>query len=325
MRTDHAPLHLPSRSIPVPTSISAQAQAILSAAAAMAMQWADYPAFDDTAGWLEYRRVADSNMMQMLGDVVRQLPPFDINAIKVGEARAFRVDARAGKSGRVLLSIHGGALVAGGGKVCEILSHLQAAKTGALVFAPDYRMPPEHPFPAALDDCLAIYRQILEFHDPGDVVLHGMSAGGNLAAALVLRMKDEMLPLPAGLILETPELDLTESGDTFQTNAIIDNVLQRTLGPINALYANGADLAHPHLSPLFGDLTGFPPTLLTAGTRDMFLSNAARMHHRLRAAGVQAELLVYEAMPHGGFFGTPEDVQVNQDIQKFAQKRWACS
>lgn len=144
-----------------------------------------------------------------------------------------------------------------------------------------------------------------------------------MAGALILRAKAEGLPLPASLILETPELDLTKSGDSFQTNAIIDVVLQRSLTPVNRFYANGHDLADPYLSPLLGDFSGgWPPSLLTAGTRDMFLSNAVRMLHRLRAAAAPAELLVYEAMPHGGFFGTPEDRTVARDIKEFAQRYW---
>jgi len=128
--------------------------------------------------------------------------------------------------------------------------------------------------------------------------------------------------MPAALILETPELDLTESGDSFETHRYLDTVLQRGLMPINRLYAAGHDLADPYLSPLFGRLEGFPPTLLTAGTRDMFLSNAARMLHRLRDADVPCELLVYEAMPHGGFFGTPEDARVRADVCRFAERAW---
>lgn len=315
-------LEVPARKIPVPTSISLEAQAVLTAAATTAMQWADYPDLDDLVGWHEYRQTADNNMMLMLSDVVQQLPPQETSLLETDGAKAFIVDGRGNDDKRVMLSLHGGALIAGGGKICELLAHVQAVIYQSLVIAPDYRMPPEHPFPAALDDCVSIYRKILSMHDAKDVIVHGMSAGGNLAAALMLRIKDEGLPRPAGLVLETPELDLTESGDSFQTNAIIDSVLQRTLKPISELYANGADLRSPYLSPLFGDLSSFPPTLLTAGTRDMFLSNAVRMHHRLRAAAVQTELHVYEAMPHGGFFGTPEDQIVKQDILRFADQYW---
>ena len=94
--------------------------------------------------------------------------------------------------------------------------------------------------------------------------------------------------------------------------------MPRSLAAPNELYAGGADLADPYVSPLFGDLAPpWPPTLLQAGTRDLFLSNAVRMHRRLRAAGVDAELHIFEAMPHGGFFGAPEDREIDAEIQRF--------
>ena len=98
----------------------------------------------------------------------------------------------------------------------------------------------------------------------------GLPAGGNLAAALMVRAKDEGLPMPAALVLNTPELDLTESGDSFHTNLAFDTVLG-PLTEVNQLYAAGHDLRDPHLSPLFADVTGFPPTFLQTGTRDLFL------------------------------------------------------
>ena len=118
----------------------------------------------------------------------------------------------------------------------------------------------------------------------------------------------------------TPEVDLTESGDSFAANLGIDTILG-LLMPVNLLYAAGHDLAHPYLSPLFGDFTkGFPPTFLQAGTRDLFLSNTVRMHRALRHAGVHAELHVFEAMPHGGFFGAPEDEDVLWAVRDFVRR-----
>jgi len=126
--------------------------------------------------------------------------------------------------------------------------------------------------------------------------------------------------MPAALVLATPEVDLTESGDSFQTNREADNVLA-SLREVNLLYANGHDLADPYLSPLFGDVSGFPATFLQAGTRDLFLSNTVRMHRKLRATGVEAELHVFEAMPHGGFGGTsPEDREVSTEIRGFLER-----
>jgi acetyl esterase/lipase len=192
------------------------------------------------------------------------------------------------------------------------------------VWAVDYRMPPDHPHPAPLDDCVTAYRALLEVREPHEVVVGGASAGGNLAAALILRARDEGLPLPAAAVLITPELDLTESGDSFRTNLGVDTVLARSLMPANLLYASGHDLADPYLSPLFGDFTkGFPPTLLACGTRDLFLSNTVRMHRALRAAGVSAELHVQEAAPHGGFFGAaPEDDELDREVRRFVAEQW---
>jgi acetyl esterase/lipase len=189
-----------------------------------------------------------------------------------------------------------------------------------VTWAVDYRMPPHHPYPAALDDCMAAYRALLAEHRPEDVFVGGASAGGNLAAALIVRAKDEGLPMPAGLVLISPEVDLTESGDSFQVNLGIDNVLTGSLMQTNLLYAAGHDLSDPYLSPLFADVTGFPPTFIQAGTRDLFLSNAVRMHRKLRAACVDAELHVFEAMPHGGFAGAPEDAEVRAEVKRFLDR-----
>jgi acetyl esterase/lipase len=179
-------------------------------------------------------------------------------------------------------------------------------------------MPVDHPYPAALDDCMAVYRALLKEKKPEAIVVCGGSAGGNLAAALLLRARDEGLPMPAGALLMTPELDLTESGDSFNTLLGHDVVLTQRLMVMNLLYADGADLKHPYLSPLFGDVSAFPPTLLQAGTRDIFLSNAVVMHRKLRKAGVRAELHVWEGMPHGGFDGTtPEDSEVGVEMKAF--------
>lgn len=321
------PLRVPERYIAVPHSISPEARAVLGQAAETPFVWPPYPAPEDTDAWLQYIEAADANMKAMIEAMPEPGDDAAFEALQIGDAACFRVPASPDQqdgSGNILLTIHGGALIGGGGDLCRVMACRAAVRMNATVYAPDYRMPPLHPYPAALDDCLAIYREVLSQHAPHRIVVHGNSAGGNLAAALMLRAKAEGLPLPAGLILETPELDLTESGDSFQTNATIDVVLQKSLMPANLLYAGGHDLDDPYLSPLFGDFaTGWPPTLLTAGTRDMFLSNAVRMHHRLRAASIPTELLVYEAMPHGGFFGTPEDRALSADLRQFAARRWA--
>jgi acetyl esterase/lipase len=208
----------------------------------------------------------------------------------------------------------------GGGTYAEALGARAAGATGARTVSVDYRMPPDHPFPAAPEDCVAVYEALLESVDPGRIVIGGSSAGGNIAAAAILMIRDRGLPLPAGAVLLTPEVDLTESGDSFRTNEDLDVVLRRGLPEANALYAAGHDLRDPYLSPLFADFTkGYPPTLVQTGTRDLFLSNSVLIHRKLRDAGIDAELHVWEAMPHGGFLlgEAPENAEILAEVARF--------
>ncbi|WP_154675258.1 alpha/beta hydrolase fold domain-containing protein [Parafrankia elaeagni] len=168
---------------------------------------------------------------------------------------------------------------------------------------------------------MVAYRALLETCPADRIVMGGVSAGGNLAAAMTLRARDEGLPFPSAAILLMPEVDLTESGDSFQTNLGIDTVLIRSLMPANQLYAAGHDLSDPYLSPLFGDFSkGFPSTFLATGTRDLFLSNTVRMHRILRGAEITADLNVFEATPHGGFMvPTAEAEELRAEVNRFIQ------
>lgn len=169
---------------------------------------------------------------------------------------------------------------------------------------------------------LTFYRALLEERRPEEIIVGGLSAGSNLAAAMLLRARDEGLPMPAATVLGSPEVDLTESGDSFHTNAGIDAM--GSLMQANLLYAGGHDLTHPYISPLFGDFTkGFPPALITAGTRDLFLSNAVRLHRALREAGVEAELHILEAAAHMAFGGrSPEEAALGRETRRFCEKHW---
>lgn len=310
--------------VPPPKSISPEAQPFLSASA-VPMERPPYPALEDKAGWKAHiatiERVSLSAIRGAAGLDEQQIRS---ETISLGGVPTYvAVPLMSAGADRVFLDIHGGALIMGGGDFCRAMGMAMAGRVGARTCSVDYRMPPDHPYPAALDDCLSAYRALLGRYAPERIVVGGGSAGGNLAAALMLRARDEGLPLPAGLVLLTPEVDLTESGDSFQTNRDVDVVLRCGLPEANALYAGGHDLAHPYLSPLFGDFTkGFPRTFLQAGTRDVFLSNAVRMHRALRTAGVEVELHIFEAMPHGGFFGAPEDQEMAAEIRRFVEGCW---
>jgi epsilon-lactone hydrolase len=224
---------------------------------------------------------------------------------------------------RVYLEIHGGAFIYGAGNACRAMSIGTATRLAARVWGVDYRMPPDHPFPTPLDDCIAAYRALLERRQPHEIIVGGSSAGGNLTAALLLRAHDEELPMPAGAVLSTPAVDLTESGDSYQTNLGLDPLLPGSSMPCFLLYAGGVELTHRYLSPLYGELSAFPPTILTTGTRDLLLSDTVRMHRALRAAGVAAQLHVEEAAGHGGFFGlAPEDEEIFREIRRFVEAQW---
>jgi epsilon-lactone hydrolase len=306
---------VPARTIPVPHFLSPVARAYLMPQPGMGA----YPALDDKDGWQAYVAAVDSGITRMIQQIGGQAMAH-VEEIDAGGARVFDIlpegidpDDRG-----VVLEMHGGALLLCGGELCRMMGIGSATRLQRRVWSVDYRMPPEHPYPAALDDCLAAYRALLDERSPSEIIVSGGSAGGNLAAALLLRARDEGLPMPAGLILGTPEIDLTESGDSFHTNEGVDPGLH-SLMPVNLLYADGHDLRHPYLSPLFGDLKGFPPTILTSGTRDLYLSNTVRMHRALRAADVSAELHLVEAGPHTGFPGAPEGEEIDREIRRYIE------
>jgi len=313
-------LKVPERMIPVPRHLSSEAQAFLARPHPPRIT---LPAADDLEGWRRQVAASDAMILQMFfgrttDDSCRVTP------IREGEASGFEIVPHGVEPGdrRVYLNIHGGALIYGAGEVCKAMAIGSALRLGVRVVAVDYRMAPDHPYPVPLDDCLAFYRMLLRDHAPHEIIVGGGSAGANLAAALMLRARDEGLPLPAACMLTSPEADLTESGDSFATNAGIDGM--GSLMTINLLHANGHPLDHPYLSPLFGDFSkGFPPTLLTAGTRDLFLSNAVRFHRALRNAGIAAELHVQEAAVHGAFGGSAmEDAEIEAEMRRFCEKWW---
>ena len=309
-----ATLHIPARDIPVPSSVSPEAQAILSMGPLTATS--EWPPLENTQEWRDLIALQDETVMAALAGRAAAVQAEQVTRSIAG-VTVYVVTPLAGDDDRIVLDLHGGALILMGGRACAVMTLIAAGGTGLATWGIDYRMPPDHPYPGALDDCVAVYRALLEERDPSRIVVSGGSAGGNLAAALMVRARDEGLALPAAVILNTPEVDLTESGDSFSTNLGVDTILS-PLRVVNELYAAGHDLAHPYLSPLFADLTGFPPTLLTTGTRDLFLSNTVRMHRALRRACVLAELHVLEAAPHGGFLGAaPEDAEIASEIRRF--------
>lgn len=200
----------------------------------------------------------------------------------------------------ILLYLHGGGYTAGKLEYAKGFGSTLAVRTGYPVLFPAYRLAPEAPYPAALEDAELAYRHLLTTGYPASkIVLCGESAGGGLCYALCLRLRDAGLPLPAGIIAISPWTDLTLSGDSYATNAEEDPLLTvEELAFDAACYAGGESLTNPYISPLYGDLTGLPPSLLFAGSAELLLDDMTAMFERLRAAGCQARRFIAPEMWH---------------------------
>lgn len=219
---------------------------------------------------------------------------------------------------RLLVHVHGGCYVMGGGGTAEGIYMAGFGKVKVL--SVDYRRPPHAFYPAALDDVVNAWKGAVQTTNPKNMGMIGLSAGGALVLSAVHRLKAENAPLPMAIAPGTPMSDLTGVGDSLYTNHMVDNVLVG-IGRCDAMaeyYAHGHDLKDPMLSPIYGDMHGFPPTVLVTGTRDLLLSSTVRVHRKLRQAGVVAELHVFEGQSHAQYNrDTPEGREAYEEIAKF--------
>jgi len=221
-----------------------------------------------------------------------------------------------------LFYLHGGAYALG-----SIVSHRTvvarlAHATGLRGFAISYRLAPEHPHPAALEDALTAYRWLLSNGvTPAQLIVVGDSAGGGLALALMAALRDAGDPLPAGVVCLSPWADLTNSSPSFQSKAVADFVLSHDVLEAYANdYVGDQDRKSPLISPLFADFSGFPPLLIHVGTDEVLLDDSIRVADRARAAGVDVSLTVWEGLFH--VFPVvpflPESKKVMKSIAEFA-------
>jgi epsilon-lactone hydrolase len=304
----------PAKEIPVPTAgVSPREQALIGAP--LPPFWNDHP--KDAAAWKALINARADQIIKTLPGLREKL------AVKSEQVTIAGVNCYIltpdgipeQNRDRLLVHVHGGGYVFGPGESATREAILMAGFGKFKVISIDYRMPPDFPYPAAMDDAMAVWKEVAKTSDPKKMAIFGTSTGGGMTLAMVLRAKTEGLPLPAATAPGTPWSDMTKTGDTFFTNEKVDNILVSNdgwLGDAAKLYANGHDLKDPQLSPIYGDLTGFPPTILTSGTRDLFLSNTVRVHRKLRQAGVVADLHVFEGQSHAQYAGDPDAAETKE-------------
>ncbi len=315
-----------SRTLPAPAGASdTLREAIASTPQPDVAQHIQQTTFTTKDEWVQFIRALNAINMQR-GEALTErwavtIADAEIAGVTVRTVTPADIDPA--NENRLFVHVHGGAYVLGAGRAGLPEAILIAHRAKIPVVSIDYRMPPEHPFPAAIDDVVAVWRILLGDRPAKSMVLGGSSAGGGLTLVSTLRFMELGLETPGALWAGTPWADLTKTGDSHFTNEGIDRVLVSYDGLLEGaakLYADGRDLKMPLISPVYGNFEGFPPTYLVTGTRDLFLSDTVRVHRKMRVAGVVADLNVYEGVSHGEYASvvdSPESEQVFGELGAF--------
>jgi monoterpene epsilon-lactone hydrolase len=278
------------------------------------------------------RRETAEQMRQRLRAIERLYPrpPASTTtaAANAGQVKAHRITTPASQPDQHVLYLHGGGYRAGALICYRHLTWRIASATHASVLAIDYRLAPEHPFPAALDDAISAYRwMVAEGADPRRCAVIGDSAGGGLALAMLLRLRDEGFPTPAAATVISPWTDLALTGASLHRNARSDPMLNAgDLPMLVAEYLAGTDPRNPYASPLYGDPVGLPPVLIQVGSDEILHDDAVRMAERLRSAGCRVELEIWPRMPHAWHLFVPVLPEAHRAIRRigdFVRRRFA--
>ena len=247
-------------------------------------------------------------------------PPAGVQtlAVDAGGVKADRISTPASEPGHYILFLHGGGFIVGSPALYRHLTWRIASAARACVLCVDYRLAPEHPFPAALDDAVAAYHWLLnEGADPRRIAVMGDSAGGGLALSLLLRLRDEGSPLPAAAVALSPWTDLALTGTSLRRNATADPMVS----PDQArhfvdYYLAGVDPRTPYVSPLYGEPAGLPPTIIQVGSDEVLRDDAVRMADRMRAAGCRIDLEIWPRMPHVWHLFAPVMPEAHRAIER---------
>lgn len=302
-----------TRVVPVPTTVSVEAQRML----ARPMSDALVPQT------LAERRKGTDAWQNRAGEAFRAIYPVDVRQSTIAGVPVRMITppgVPAANQKRVLINLHGGGFNSDSGSLTESIP--VAALSHTPVIAVLYRLAPEYKFPAAIDDVVAVYREVLKTHRPQDVAIFGTSAGAILTAEVAVQLRKLNLPSPAALGIFSGKGDFSRNGDSAALYALngLSGHLEPPTPPVagHGEYAGPASLTDPVLSPLYADLHGMPPTLFITSGRDLLLSDTTILHRAFLRAGVDARLVVFEALPHA-FWNDPALPESREAHEMMAQ------
>jgi acetyl esterase/lipase len=307
-----------TRVVPMPSTISPEAQKWLTSLR---------PSTFDPQSLPERRKRTDQWRVKQSAEA-RRLFPVKIEETIIAGVRADIITPLTTPDqnrNRVLINLHGGGFNSDSGSLIEGVPIANLAKIK--IVSVYYRLAPENPFPAPVDDVVAVYKELLKTYKPRAIGIFGTSAGAILTAEVAVRLRQLKLPLPAALGLFSVLADYCRPSDSLQIFTL--NGFPGSLQPqdpngrIGNEYARDTDCKDPVLSPLFADLKGMPPTLLVTSTRDILLSNTSIFHRALLHADVEAQLVVFEALPHAFWyhFELPETTEALHLMARFFDEK----
>ena len=308
---DHGTAHA-TRVVPVPDTVSPEAQKFT--ARPMADTELPYDVAKD--------RVQASEWQQNGGEMMRKMYP-----VNVAEQTIAGVPTKiitpltipAGKQDRVLINLHGGGFTADWGSMIETMPVANLTQTK--VVAVLYSLAPEHPFPTAVNEAVAVYKELLKTYKPQNIGIYGTSAGAVLTGEVASRIRQLGLPMPAALGIFSGSGDFNHLGDSMYMYGLwgLPGPISRWTGKRDTSYTGTADLKDPVLSPIYADLRGFPPTLFLTSGRDLLLSNTVNLHRAFVNAGIQAQLVVFDGLAHAFWnqWEWPESKEVHHMMADF--------
>jgi len=306
-----------TRIVPVPATVSPEAQKVL----------ARYESDASVPRTLEQRRTGTDQWQVGVGEQFKKLYPVNVASDTIAGVPVRTItplNIAPEKRDRVLINLHGGGFNSDSGSLSETIPI--ANLSGIKVIAVLYRLAPEHPYPAGLDDAVAVYKELLRTYQPNHIGIYGTSAGAILTAEVTVKLKQLNLPLPAATGIFSGLGDFARAGDSIVLSALngfsghLDEPDPNHRG--SAEYTNSTPLTDPVLSPLYADHTGFPATLFITSGRDLLLSGTTILHRAYLRDGVDAQLVVFEALPHA-FWNNPalpETKEADQLMAAFLEK-----